>query len=244
MGGSCQTNGITTRRSRHEARINARPVKTDLEIECAGEQLLLLLEKAVFWPREKTLLVADMHFGKPAAFRRAGLAAPESTTAHDLERLDRALLRTGSARLIILGDFFHSAAGRQPEMMEVVQSWREKQQRLKITLVPGNHDKRAGPPPLAWNVQSGGESCEVPPFLFCHEPKEVPGHYVLSGHIHPAISLHDKFGPGLRAPCFCFGRRRAILPAFGTFTGMHNLQRLSGERIFAIGDDQIIELPG
>lgn len=218
-------------------------MKTDLEIECAGEQLHLLPEKAVFWPREKTLLVADLHFGKPAAFRQSGLAVPESTTAYDLELLDHVLQRTGSERLIILGDFFHAAAGRQPEMMEVVQRWREKQQRLKIILFPGNHDQRAGPPPISWNVQSGGESWEPCPFLFCHEPKEVPGHYVLSGHVHPAISLREKFGPGLRAPCFCFGPRRAILPAFGSFTGMHTVQRVKDERIFAIGDDQVIELP-
>ncbi len=213
-----------------------------MEIECAGEQLLLLPEKAVFWPREKTLLVADLHLGKPAAFRQSGLAVPESTTTHDLERLEHALHRTGSERLIILGDFFHAAAGRQSAMMEVVQGWREKQKRLKIILLPGNHDQRAGPPPIAWNIQSVGESWAVSPFLFCHEPKEVPGHYVLSGHVHPAILLRENFGPGLRAPCFCFGPRRAIMPAFGSFTGMHNLRRVKGERIFAIGDDQVIEL--
>lgn len=218
-------------------------MKIDLDLECAGEQLRLLPEKAVFWPRKKTLIVADLHFGKPAAFRQSGIPVPESTTAYDLDRLDLALDRTDSTSLIILGDFFHSAAGLQPEMMEVVENWRNRQRRLTIILFPGNHDQHAGLPPPSWDVQNGSDIREQGPFFFCHEPRDVLQHYVLSGHVHPAVLLREKFGPSLRAPCFCFGPRRAILPAFGSFTGMHDIRPAKGERIFAIGDSEVLELP-
>ena len=56
-----------------------------LEIDCAGERLVLLPEKAVFWPSEKTLIVADLHLGKTAAFRAAGIGVPELTTTADLD---------------------------------------------------------------------------------------------------------------------------------------------------------------
>jgi len=213
-----------------------------LEITWAGEKLLLLPEKGVFWPRESTLLVADLHLGKAAAFRRSGIAVPETTTLHDLQRLETMLLETGSRRLVILGDFFHAAAGRQPAMMEAVRAWCGQSGRPQILLVPGNHDRKAGPPPEGWNLKSADPEWKAPPFLFCHEPREETGYHVLSGHVHPAISLRDRFGSGLRAPCFCFGKRRAILPAFGSFTGMHNVQPAPEERIFAVGIEEIIEV--
>lgn len=213
-----------------------------LEIDCAGECLQLLPEKAVYWPRTKTLIVADLHFGKPAAFRKSGIAVPENTTADDLARLDKILGATGSERLIILGDFFHAAAGLQVEMMQAVEEWCKKQSQLQRILVLGNHDKRAGRPPDCWNIEIAEASRAEFPFLFCHEPKESSGGYVLSGHIHPAISLPEKFGGGIRAPCFCFAQRCAILPAFGSFTGMRNIEPRQGDRIFAVDSDEIIEV--
>ena len=212
-----------------------------LEIDCAGELLHLLPEKAVFWPREKTLIIADVHLGKPAAFRQSGLAVPENTTTDDLARLDKILNQTASERLVILGDFFHASAGLQPEMLDVVEAWRKDRFETEIILLLGNHDKRAGNPPQSWNIEIA-KTKSVAPFLFQHAPGEDSAGYVLSGHIHPAISLSEKFGGGIRAPCFCFGERCAMLPAFGSFTGMHNIQSRKRDRIFAIGDGNVIDV--
>ena len=44
--------------------------------EVAGERLVLLPEMAAYWERAGTLLVADPHFGKAAAFRAAGIPEP------------------------------------------------------------------------------------------------------------------------------------------------------------------------
>ena len=49
-------------------------MKGVLEIEWAGEKLVLLPERAIWWAREKTLFIADPHFGKASTFRSAGLA--------------------------------------------------------------------------------------------------------------------------------------------------------------------------
>ncbi len=216
-----------------------------LEIDCAGERLQLFPEKAVFWRHAESLIVADLHFGKSAAFRKSGIAVPENTTATDLARLDSLLLKTKAKRLIILGDFFHSPAGLQPEMMDALENWCRKKTELEIILVPGNHDKKSGQPPACWNIRNVQSRWTLPPFTFCHEPQKISRSYVLSGHIHPAISLRERFGAGIRAPCFCFGPTCAILPAFGSFTGMHSIQPGRDERVFAIGKDEIIEVtPG
>jgi uncharacterized protein len=215
-----------------------------LEIECAGERLQLLQEKGVFWPRLKTLIIADLHLGKPAAFRSAGIAVPESTTGNDLSRLGEMVRETNAARLIILGDLFHAKTGLQRGMLDTVTLWRTQISHLEIILLPGNHDRKSGPPPAEWNIQEVDSPWLMAPFSFSHEPDILGEGYRLCGHIHPAIFLREPFGGSLRAPCFCFGPKRAILPAFGSFTGMSNLSPQPGDRIFAIGahKNELVEL--
>ncbi len=213
-----------------------------VEIQWAGERLILLAGKAIAWPRTASLIVADLHFGKPAAFRMSGIPVPESTTTSDLERLDELLLAHRSRRLIVLGDFFHSAAGLQPEMMDAVADWCGKKAALEILLVPGNHDKKSGEPPECWNIRNVPDGWSLAPFSFCHQPRDIAGSHVLAGHIHPAISLREKFGGGLRVPCFWFTRTCAVLPAFGSFTGTQSIHPARGDRVFAVGDGEILEL--
>ena len=86
----------------------------DKVADIAGEQLVLLPERAAYWRRVQTLLVADPHFGKAAAFRAAGVPVPRGTTTGSLARLDAALARTGATRIVFLGDFLHARVGREP----------------------------------------------------------------------------------------------------------------------------------
>ncbi|MGC4034209.1 MAG: hypothetical protein QM754_21225 [Tepidisphaeraceae bacterium] len=39
-------------------------------MEFGGENFLPLPDRALFWPRLKTLIVSDLHVGKAAVFRR------------------------------------------------------------------------------------------------------------------------------------------------------------------------------
>ena len=212
-----------------------------LEIEWAGERLILLAGKALAWPRTASLIVADLHLGKAASFRMSGIPVPEATTATDLARLDEMLRANRSERLIVLGDFFHSALGRQPEMMDAVADWCRENAALEIVLVPGNHDAKSGEPPACWNIKPVPDGWSHAPFAFCHQPREIAGSHVLAGHLHPAISLRESHGSGLRAPCFWFGKTCAVLPAFGSFTGTSVIRTVRGDRIFAIGEDEIVE---
>ena len=186
--------------------------------------------------------MADLHFGKSAAFAPSGIPVPESTTTSDLARLTRILKATASERLIVLGDFFHAAAGRQPEMMDAVEAWRNSHADTGILLIPGNHDKKSGQPPDRWKIEMVPDGYPEFPFAFCHEPKDLTGFYVLSGHIHPAVSLRERFGSGIRAPCFYFRSGHAVLPAFGSFTGMRSVNPASDERVYAVGNDEVLEV--
>jgi DNA ligase-associated metallophosphoesterase len=210
----------------------------------AGERVLLLAERALGWPAAATLIIADAHWGKAASFRAAALAVPEGATAADLARLDAAIARTDARRLIILGDLFHSAASLAPAVVAAVAAWRGRNPALEVTLVRGNHDARAGDPPAAWGFACVDEPHAADPFALCHYPDTAAEGYVLAGHLHPAVALA---GPGRqreRLPCFLAGPRRAVLPAFGSFTGAATVRPGPDEHVFVVAGGEVVEVRG
>lgn len=213
-----------------------------LETTIADERILLLAERALYWPRKRTLMIADLHFGKAASFRSLGVPIPSGTTETDLERLSRLVEVHLPERLILLGDLIHARNGRATSTMNAVGQWRKTHRQLAITLVRGNHDLRAGDPPAEWNIHCTSEAIVEPPFVLQHEPAEDGRGYVLAGHVHPCVSLSDRTGSRLRASCFLLGRQVGILPAFGRFTGMHVVQPVAGDRVFAVGPKEVLEV--
>ena len=164
--------------------------------------------------------MADPHFGKAAAFRFAGLFVPPGTTAAALSRLSKLLVNTNAERIVFLGDFLHAAEGRSAQMFGAVAAWRRSHAAIGMTLVRGNHDRRAGDPPtdLGFEVVDG-PSVEGP-FALAHHPAAVEGLYVLAGHIHPCVTVRGRGrGNSERLACFWFGAQVGVLPAFGEFTG-------------------------
>ena len=55
--------------------------------------------------------------------------------------------------------------------------------------------------------------------------------YVLSGHVHPYYRLRGK-ADSVRLPAFLIGQKRAVLPAFGEFTGGVQVSVTRGDRVF------------
>ena len=66
--------------------------------------VVLLPGRAAFLPSSATLLVADLHLGKAATFRKAGIPVPEGSAQADLARLARLVRETSARRLVIVGD--------------------------------------------------------------------------------------------------------------------------------------------
>jgi uncharacterized protein len=215
-----------------------------LEIQCEGESLRLLPDKAIHWPEEGMIIVADLHFGKSAAFRAAGIAVPETTTVTDLARLVALVQFTKATRVLMLGDLLHAQQGMQPEMMDAFEKWRAQHSKVELILVQGNHDAKCDPLPKSWNMVDSGTRWTCGPFVFGHKPTESKKGYVISGHLHPAIMLRDSFGAGIRAPCFWFARKYAVLPAFGSFTGMKTIRAERGDRVYAAGNGEVIQVVG
>ena len=222
-----------------------------LEIRLAGEAIALHASGAVFLPTQRTVLVADAHFGKAVSFRRLGVPVPRGTTTETLGQLGALISDTGATHVVFLGDFLHSARSHAAGTLAALALWRREQASLQLTLVRGNHDLRAGDPPASLGIDVVDEPLQLGPFALCHHPQPVAEAYVLAGHWHPCISVKGRAFERLRLPCFWFGDDSGalpecavgVLPAFGSFTGMHRIEPRAGDRIYPVAGNVVRAIP-
>lgn len=214
-----------------------------LKISIKNELLHLLPSGAIYLAAHQALLIADAHFGKASSFRQLGVPVPSGTTQETLNDITRDLASTQAMHLIFLGDFLHSKYAHAAATQNVLAAWRAIQTDLAITLVRGNHDDRAGDPPASLGIEVVDEPFTLGAFALCHHPQTVANHYVLAGHLHPCIVLHGKARERLRLPCFWMGDEAAhpvgILPAYGSFTGMHPIERRDSDAVYAVAGEVV-----
>ncbi|HET6255213.1 MAG TPA: ligase-associated DNA damage response endonuclease PdeM [Puia sp.] len=210
-----------------------------------SQQLWLSPHRCIYWEEERSLVLSDLHFGKTGHFRKAGIAVPQSIYREDLLRLLSLIQYFQPKQLLIVGDLFHS---RENKELELFLRWRNDFPDLGMRLVLGNHDiLHAG-----WYAKAGIVVNEgvlrMGGFAFVHdigdvEESEAGGEmgedsagapYYFSGHLHPGIRISGLGKQSLQFPCFYFGERYAILPAFGRFTGMVSIDPGAESNVFAI----------
>lgn len=237
--------------------LGALPVKTDtssasqpspalagahpITLPC-GTALWLLPQRAVWWPAAHMAFVADVHFGKAATFRHAGLPVPSGTTGDNLARLDAVLQVTAAKHLVFLGDFLHARPGADAALWAQLIPWRERHADVQMTLVRGNHDQHAGDPPQALGmalVDEPWRPVEGAHVLACHHPQFFDEDTVLAGHLHPTARLFGRARDSLRLPCFAWASGLVVLPAFGAFTGSAPDHLPAHTQRFVVTDDAV-----
>lgn len=219
-----------------------------LALTLAGESLQLRPERAIYWPRARTLLVADVHLGKGAALRRLGVAVPQGGTQEDLARLAAAVAATGAERLLVLGDFFHADLRHDSTTGAALADFRREHRALSLAVVRGNHDRGVEQVPPEWQISWHADRLHEPPFVFRHAPapgpEPDPRGYGLAGHLHPVVRLRSG-QDGLRLPVFWFRHRaqQGVLPAFGVMTGGHPVRPASEDAVVAVTPDGLVRVP-
>lgn len=213
-----------------------------MQTTIAGEIVILLPQRAMIWHAQSMLIIADIHFGKAAAFRAKGIPVPAGTTTANLDAIDALISEHDVSHILFLGDFLHAKASHAPRTLEAIRTWRMRHPGLELTLVRGNHDSHAGDPPPDLDMRVVDEPHHLGPFAFCHHPQECDGAYVLAGHIHPVYRLASK-GDALRLPCFLLGRRQGLLPSFGMFTGGHPIVPGKGDELYVTSGDKTFRIP-
>lgn len=211
-------------------------------LQLCGQHLLLHAFRALYWEEQDSLLIADLHLGKAAHFRRSGIAVPAAVGDANLDKLISLLIDFRPARVLFLGDLFHSDYNNQ---WLVFCELLEQFPNIHFELILGNHDILD----VSFYESSGlivhEEMLDLEPFLLTHHPlTELPDgeQYNLAGHLHPAVSLRGAGRQRLRLPCFYFGKNQGLLPAFGEFTGLANIPIGADDRVFAIAEDRVIAI--
>jgi DNA ligase-associated metallophosphoesterase len=206
------------------------------EIEFGGESLVLLPQRAVWWPSENTVLIADPHFGKAATFRAASIPIPDATES-DLARLDQILALTKASRLIVLGDLLHARQGRCRTTFESVTNWRRRHRDLSFQLIRGNHDHSAGHAPAEWEIDLLSDPAPVGPFDLRHYPMSGL-RPTIAGHLHPKLRLQAQ-GDRLKLSCYLLRGSILVLPAFTEFVDSGEVRLELGDAAFVIADDEV-----
>ncbi len=207
-----------------------------------NQTLWLSPERCIFWEEQEALILSDLHFGKTGHFRKSGIPVPQSIYKDDLQRLLSQVQYFKPARLIIVGDLFHSVANKE---LELFSRWRSDFRELAIELVKGNHDILN----KKWYEQNQIKVIQhlsIDRFCFVHDINDAceptgPEQYYFSGHIHPGVAMNGGGRQSLKFPCFYFGEQYAILPAFGKFTGTAIIEPNRRDSVFAILPSNVLK---
>lgn len=206
-----------------------------VELSIAGEVVVLLADRALFWPGRRRLLIADLHLGKADTFRRAGIGLPRGGTSQDMQRLSLLLEQVGAAALWVLGDMLHGPV-HDTAWRQTWRDWRGRHPRLDVAVLAGNHDRALAD--AALDIRLLGEGWDEPPFALRHHPEQVPGLHTLCGHLHPRLVLPG--WSGKRWPVFWLRENMTVLPAFSAFTGGVLVKPSSGEAVAVCAEQGIV----
>ena len=190
-----------------------------LSFDFCGEEFRLTTGRALYWPREQALLVADLHLEKASFYAQHGQLLPPYDSRETLERVSLAIRETGARRVFTLGDNFHDSAGAdrlEPHAAGMLAALTRATDWVWIT---GNHD-------ASMEARSGGalaEELEIAGIILRHQAQAGETRPELSGHYHPRLQITVR-ERHIRRPCAVVsqdanGSGRVILPAFGALTG-------------------------
>lgn len=185
----------------------------------AGHDMLLGQGRALYWPAQDALLVADLHLEKASWFAQRGSMLPPYDSRDTLERLADAVRITGARRVITLGDNFHDDAGAHRLDPYCTGMLEALTRALDWVWITGNHDE-ALPKGFGGTIMT---ELELGGITLRHEAKPGETAPELSGHYHPKLRVNVR-NRHIARPCAVMGRsasgaERMIMPAFGTLTG-------------------------
>jgi hypothetical protein len=194
-------------------------------VDVAGVDLVADLSGALFWEQQRLLVVSDLHLEKGSSFATRGVLLPPWDTVATLGRLAAVIARHDPRVVIALGDSFHDRrahqrlSGTDRDAIAAMQAGRD------WIWVAGNHDP-AITPDLGGVVAS---EVAIGPIMFRHEPTGAVGE--IAGHLHPKARVSTR-GRSMERRCFACDGMRAVMPAFGAFTGGLNIRDAAFGKIF------------
>ncbi|WP_250254172.1 ligase-associated DNA damage response endonuclease PdeM [Chryseobacterium sp. Marseille-Q3244] len=208
------------------------------EIIIQNDIFILTNQRAVFWKKEKALILSDLHIGKTAHFRKNGIAVANHIMKSDLERLSALIEYFNPEKFIVVGDLLH--AGDNSDVDEFCR-WRNQYPSLQFFLIEGNHDRLSKSLEKKLCLHFKASLLELSVFTLIHDfDKERTG-FQITGHIHPGIVLNSAV-KRIRLPCFALSENQLLLPAFSEFTGLDTKNLPKKSKFFVFTDAEIYEV--
>ena len=194
-------------------------------LDVAGVSLLADLSGALFWKEQRLLVVSDLHLEKGSSFAARGTLLPPYDTVATLSRLASVIARHDPKVVIALGDSFHDRNAHERLSVPDREMITALQARRDWIWISGNHDP-ALPSDLGGIIASG---VAIGPIAFRHEPTGAFGE--IAGHLHPKARVATR-ARWLERRCFASDGERAVMPAFGAYTGGLSIRDEAFAKIF------------
>ena len=194
-------------------------------VSVAGITMLADLSGALFWEEQRLLVVSDLHLEKGSSFAARGVLLPPYDTVATLSRLSAVIARHDPRMVIALGDSFHDREAHQRLSKSDRDALSALQARRDWIWISGNHDP-ALPSDLGGMVAT---EVAIGPIHFRHEPTGAFGE--IAGHLHPKARIAAR-GRAMERRCFASDGERAVMPAFGAYTGGLSIRDAAFARIF------------
>ena len=200
--------------------------------------LELLPSRALYLPETKELLICDVHLGKAEYFQQNGIPLTNNSDDNNFARIKKIVKKYSPAKLIILGDLFHSKYSIGKTLQKQVEDLPELLG-TNIELVLGNHDVGCD----IKNIKIFDIKI-IKNITYSHEPVNLVDKESLNicGHYHPKLYLKNN-GDKLSLRCFALdtNKNTLYLPAFGDLTGGYPCKK-SFKKWAIISEEEIIEI--
>jgi uncharacterized protein len=194
-------------------------------LDVVGVSFIADLSGALFWQDESLLVVSDLHLEKGSSFARRGVLLPPYDSAATLALLALVIARRKPRMVIALGDSFHDGDAHNRLSTADREAIVVMQARRDWIWISGNHDP-ALPSDLGGVV---AEEVAIGPIAFRHEPTGASGE--IAGHLHPKARVSTR-GRSMERRCFACDGERAVMPAFGAYTGGLSIRDAAFAKIF------------
>jgi DNA ligase-associated metallophosphoesterase len=195
------------------------------ELIVAGVNLLADLSGALFWEEQSLLVISDLHLEKGSSFAARGILLPPYDTVATLSRLASVIARHDPKTVIALGDSFHDRAAHERLSGPDRETIATLQARRDWIWISGNHDPEL-PSDLGGIIAS---EVAIGPIVFRHEPTGAFGE--IAGHLHPKARVATR-ARWMERRCFASDGERAVMPAFGAYTGGLSIRDDAFSKIF------------
>lgn len=210
------------------------------DIPVKNTTLTLTNQRAVFWKKEGTLVVSDLHIGKTAHFRKAGIPIPSIILDNDLNRLQKVIDHFKPKTVLVVGDLFHAEKNTD---INQFQQFLQDNHNVHFELIKGNHDRFKNTFYESLGIHVFTTHKDIGTIRFVHDEQHCGEDiFCISGHTHPGVTIRGKGKIRIKLPCYELSDYRLILPAFSEFTGLNTKRTVTSATCYGFTEKSVFEV--